>query len=119
VTARIALTTLVAAAALASAAAASAPPVGPLPAGPTQRITTQKGQLVAVALPSSAAGKVWRVARPYDSTVLRQVAEQNVGSRVVVVYSATGRGSTTVVYALTRGETAHAYAAKRFAVTVK
>ena len=42
-----------------------------------------------------------------------------MGSNVVVVYSAVGRGSTTVVYALTKGETAHAYAARRFVVTVK
>jgi len=118
VTARIALSTLIAAAALASAAEASAPPVGPLPPGPTQSITTQKGQLVAVALPSSTAGRAWRIARAYNAGVLHEITERNVGSSVVVVYSAVGRGSTTIVYALTKGETAHAYAARRFVVTV-
>ena len=116
--ARIALGALAAAFVLAAPAAASAPPVGPLPAGPTQRISTQPGQLVAVALPHSTNGRVWRLARAVDLKVLREVSEADVGSNVVIVYKAFGRGSVTVIYALTRGETSHAYAARRFAVTV-
>ncbi len=117
--ARIAPVALVAAAVLAAPAAASAPPVGPLPAGPTQNITTQPGQLVAVALPHAAGGRVWRLARAVDPKVLREVAEGDLGRNVVVVYKALGRGKVTVAFGLTRGETAHAYAARRFAVSVK
>jgi hypothetical protein len=117
---RIALAVLAAGVfAFVAAAHASAPPVGPLPAGPTQHITTPKGQLVAFALPAAGSGRVWRVARGYDAGVLRQVSEANVGPNVVVVYRAAGRGTTTVVYGLTRGETRHAYASRRFTVTVK
>ena len=118
-TVRLALGALAAAAALAGAASASAPPVGPLPAGPVQRITTQRGQLVAVALPQAANGRTWRLARPVNPKVLREVSEADVGPNVVVVYKAFARGSVTVSYALTRGERAHAYAARRFVVVVK
>lgn len=117
---RIALAALAAGVlAFVAAANASAPPVGPLPAGPTQHITAPKGQLVAFALPAASSGRVWRVARVYDSEVLRQVSEADIGPNVVVVYRAIGRGKTTVAYGLTRGETRHAYASRRFAVTVK
>jgi hypothetical protein len=51
--------------------------------------------------------------------VLREVGEANVGPNVVVVYKAFGRGRVTVSYGLTRGETSHAYAARRFAIVVK
>jgi len=113
---------LVAAAALAGGAGAtrhSAPPVGPLPAGPTSTIQTQKGELVAVALPSRSGGKVWRVARAFDSKVLQQVSEANVGSSVALVFKAKGSGSTALVFALTKGETAKAYESRRFVVTVR
>jgi hypothetical protein len=119
VQARIVLGALVATAVLAAPALASAPPVGPLPAGPTQQITTQKGQLVAVALPHSSGGRVWRQANVVSSKVLVQVSEGDVGSSVVIVFRAVGTGHTTVTYGLTKGETAHAYAARRFSVTVK
>ena len=116
--ARFALAAIGCAFILAAPAAASAPPVGPLPAGPTQHITTQRGQLVAVALPHAAKGRSWRLARTVDAKVLREVSEADVGSNVVVIYKALGPGSTTVIYGLTRGERAHAYAARRFAVSV-
>jgi hypothetical protein len=117
---RITLSALAAGALLVVAGArASSPPVGPLPAGPTQHITAPRGQLVALALPAAASGRVWRVARPYDARVLRQVSEANVGANVVVVYRTVKRGTTTVTYGLTRGETRHAYAARRFRVTVR
>ena len=43
-------------------AEASAPPVGPIPKGPVSAVTTQKSQLVAIALPRKANGLVWRLA---------------------------------------------------------
>jgi hypothetical protein len=116
---RIALGALVAGLVLAAGATASAPPVGALPAGPTQHITTQRGQLVALALPHAVSGRVWRLARAVNPKVLVEVSEADVGANVVVVYKATGRGNVTVSYGLTRGETAHAYAAQRFAVSVQ
>lgn len=96
---------------------ASAPPVGPLPKGPVTSIATQKGSLVSIALPSRT-GKSWRLARAVDSKVLVEVTEANVGSNVVVIYRATGRGSVKVAYGLTRGETAKAYASSTFNVRV-
>lgn len=118
---RIALGALLAAIFLVAPAEASAPPVGPLPAGPTQHVTTQRGQLVAVALPLPHAsnGRVWRLARPVNPKVLREVGEADVGPNVVVVYRAFARGRVTVSYGLTLGERSHAYAARHVAVIVK
>jgi hypothetical protein len=99
-------------------ALASAPPVGPLPAGPSSMIKTTKGQLVAFALPHRSGGRVWRVARAFNSSVLRQVSEADVGKQVVLVFQATGNGTTTVAFGLTRGETAKAYESRRYTVTV-
>ena len=116
--ARLPLAALAAAFVLAAPAAASAPPVGPLPAGPTQHITTQRGQLVSVALPHAAGGRSWRLARAVNPRILRELSEADVGTSVVIVYKAVGRGRVTVAYGLTRGEKAHAYAARRFVVSV-
>jgi hypothetical protein len=110
---------LVLAAALAVAASASAPPVGPLPAGPTSSIRTQKGELVALALPHRANGRVWRIARPFDSKVLAQIGEADVGNTVVLVFKAKAPGTTTVTFGLTRGETAKAFESRRFVVHVR
>jgi hypothetical protein len=107
------------AAVLAVPALADSPPVGPLPSGPVSTISTKKGQLVAVALPHQAGGKVWRIARPFDARVVKEVSEGDVGAQVVVVFRATGKGTTTVAFALTRGEAAKAYAARRFTVRVR
>jgi hypothetical protein len=109
----------VALATMAGAGTASAPPVGQLPSGPTTTITTQVGQLVAFALPHRANGRVWRVARTIDSAVLVQVSEADVGANVVLVFKTTGKGSAKVSFALTRGETARAYEARRFTVNVQ
>ena len=108
----------VAAAALAVPALAAAPPVGPLPSGPTSTISTQKGQLVAVALPHRPGGRVWRIARAFDGNVLKEVTEGDLGAQVVIVFKAAGTGTTAVVFALTRGERAKAYEARRFTVHV-
>jgi hypothetical protein len=108
----------VAACALCSASLASAPPVGPLPPSKIQRISTARGSLVSVAVPKRAGGYVWRIARTYNGHVLREVTEGAVGSTVVIVFRAVGPGTTTVVLAETRGETAKAYRAARYVVTV-
>lgn len=109
-----------AAALFAATSLADAPPVGPLPSGPTSTIQTQKGQLVAFALPRRSGGRVWRVARKFDAGVVRQVSEGDVGTGfVVLVFKAVGPGTTTVTLALTRGETAKAFEARRYIVRVR
>jgi hypothetical protein len=85
---------------------ADSTPIGPLPAGSVATTTTKPGLLVAVALPqpSASTGLVWRVARAYNSAVVRQVSEADVGTSVVLVYKVVGRGSTSLIFALTRGD---------------
>jgi hypothetical protein len=108
------------AATLAAGSLAAAPPVGPLPKGPTSTINTEKGQLVAFALPRGVDGRVWRVARKFDARVVRQVSEGDVSGRlVVVVFRAIAPGRTTVAFGLTRGETAKAFQSRRFTVRVR
>lgn len=105
----IALAALLTGTALAVAAAARADstPIGPLPRGPVSTVTTAPNQLVAVAMPRAAArsGLVWRVARRYDSRVVQQVSEADIGPNVVLVFRVVGRGDTSLVFALTRGDT--------------
>jgi hypothetical protein len=93
--------------AVVATARADSTPVGPLPAGPVLTTTTSGHQLVAVALPRATkqSGLVWRIARRYDSRVVREVAEADVGANVVLVFRVVGRGSTSLVFALTRGDT--------------
>jgi hypothetical protein len=90
----------------ASAAKASSTPVGPLPAGPVASTNTKPGLLVAVALPHArrSSGLVWRLARRYDSTVVKQVSEADLAGSVVLVFRVVGRGDTALVFALTRGD---------------
>lgn len=85
---------------------ADSTPIGALPAGPVTSTTTKAGQLVAVALPKSsdASGLVWRLARSYDSTVVKEVSEGDLGSSVVLVFKVVGRGDASLVFALTRGD---------------
>jgi hypothetical protein len=96
-----------AALAVASAARADSTPIGPLPPGPVSTTTTSPNQLVAIALPRApkTSGLVWRLARQYNSNVVRQVSEADVDANVVVVFKVTGRGKTSLVFALTRGDT--------------
>ncbi len=103
-----------AAAAAAATAFSSAPPVGPLPPGPVKTVKAAVGETFAVRLPKPAAGRVWRVARAYDSTVVRETTE----SATRIGYRAVGPGTTRVVYALTRGERSHAYASRTFKIVV-
>jgi hypothetical protein len=86
---------------------ASSTPVGKLPPGPIASTTTRTGQLVAVALPHvrRSAGYSWRIARRYDARVVRQLSEADVGTSVVVLFRVVGRGDTSLVFALTRGDT--------------
>jgi hypothetical protein len=99
-------------------AMASAPPVGALPPGPVSSLVVVKGEPFAIALPHSSGGRVWRIARPFDSRVVGQVSEADVGSNVVLVFRASGTGTTTVAFGLTRGERAKAYASRRFVIHV-
>ena len=90
----------------AGAALADSTPVGALPAGPVTTTSTKKGQLVAVALPhaSASSGLVWRIARAYDAKVVKEVSEADVGPSVVLVFKVVGKGNTSLVFALTRGD---------------
>ena len=115
----VAAAAAVAAAAFATASSASAPPVGPLPAGPSSTIQTTKGALVAFALPHRTGGRVWRVARAFNAHVVREVTEADVGNQVVLVFVATGPGTTTISFGLTRGERTKAYESRRYTVTVR
>jgi hypothetical protein len=74
---------------------------------------------VAFALPHRQNGRVWRIARPLDSSVLAQVSEADVGASVVLVFRAKARGSAKVSFGLTQGERTKAYEARRFVVNVR
>lgn len=89
-----------------SAARADSTPVGVLPSGPVSTIKTERGLLVAVALPrpKPSSGLVWRMARTIDGGVVRRVGETETDSTVVVVYRVVDYGTTTIVFAMTRGE---------------
>ena len=56
--------------------------------------------------------------RTFDGHVLQEVSEGDVGSQVVLVFKATGPGTTTISFALTRGERSKAYESRRYVVTV-
>ncbi len=112
---------VVAAAAVVTATAlSSAPPVGPLPKGPVQTVKRSPGTMFALTLPKPGVeGRSWRVARSYDSGVVRQVGEGTKPSGAVwASYRAVGAGTTRIAYALTRGERSHAYASRIFRVVV-
>jgi hypothetical protein len=103
-----------------SSAFASAPPVGPLPAGPTANVTVQAKSTFVVTLPKSKqAGLVWRVARPFKGGVVRQLGEGETRSSVWLRFRSVTTGKTSLVFALTRGETRHAFASRTYLVTVR
>jgi hypothetical protein len=105
--------------AAAGAARASAPPVGPLPPGPTATVVTHAGELVAVALPHRPGSRTWRLARAYDSAILHETSEADVGPNVVLVFKTTRPGRVTLAFGLTRGETAKAFESRTFKVQVR
>src|SRR5690242_4236593 len=107
------------AAAAAMSASASSPPIGPLPSGAHATVTTKAGELVAIALPHRSGGRVWRIARRFDGSVLREVSEADVGQSVVIVFKAVRPGALTLSYALTRGETTKALEARTFTVRIR
>jgi len=115
----LAIAAAVACASAAVAAQKDSTPVGPLPAGPTSTIATQRGELIAVALPHRTGGRVWRIARPFDTRVIRQVGEADVGTAVVLTFKATGKGSAVLRFGLTKGETAKAFESRRVTVAVR
>lgn len=109
-----------AAAVLAAAGLADSTPIGTLPSGPSSTIQTQKGQLVAVALPHRSGGRVWRIARAYDSRILQEQTEADVATSVVLVFKAARAGTTTITFALTKGDTGtKAFEARRVTVKVR
>jgi hypothetical protein len=120
---RNAVTLLLASAAATVAAAsagASAPPVGKLPPAKTVVVKATPGKTLTVTLPKPAIrGGVWRVARAFDAHVVRQQGEHTLASGAIrITLRTTGRGTTRVVFALTKGETAKAYAARVWRITV-
>ena len=109
----------VAAATLVSSVHATAPPVGPLPKGPVTEIRVPHGLLFSLVVPRPArAGLVWRGARQVNVAVARPLREAEVNGDIVFVYRAGHAGRTTVVYALTKGETPKAYQARYFRIVV-
>jgi hypothetical protein len=97
---------------------AAAQPVGPLPKYPTTVLQAHHGKLLTIDLPKRGHGLVWRIARPYNPLVLAEAADGFTQTTVWFLFD-TGRGATTVVFALTRGETAHAYEARAYRVVVR
>jgi len=104
---------------LVAPAAATAPPVGPLPPGPTIPLAAKAGRTfrITVAKPR-VAGRVWRIARPYDPRVVREVREGETTTTIWWSFRAVHAGRTTIVLAQTLGERPHAYAARRIRVSV-
>jgi hypothetical protein len=110
---RLLLIAFLVAAAAVSSASASAPPVGPLPVGPTKHT-------FVITLPKSKnSGLVWRIARAYRSSVVRQLDEGETKTTVWLRFRSVAAGKTSLVLALTRGERPHAFAARTFRVTVR
>jgi len=116
---RIVVVAVLVAFAAAAAAQADSPPVGPLPAGPKATLSTRAGELVAIALPKRSGGRVWRIARAFDGTIVKQVSEADVGSSVVLVFKALHPGTVRLAFALTRGETSKALDARTFEVRIR
>jgi hypothetical protein len=112
--------TLAAAGATVATALSTAAAVAPLPEGPVQSVERAAGTTFAVTLPNpGVAGRTWRVARPYDWGVVREIAERTERSGATrVTYRAIAPGATRIVYALTRGDRSRDYAIRTFRVLV-
>jgi hypothetical protein len=106
----------------ASGANADSTPVGPLPKTSVTTVSTTKGSLVSIAVPSQLqpTGLVWRIARPVKARILQQVAEGELSGTTVLVFRVVGKGKATVVLALTRGDSSpKAIAAVRYSITAR
>ena len=112
----------VAAATLAAAAVSfgSAAPVGKLPKGPTIPAHLGVGKTYTVVIPKpKVAGRVWRIARPVNGKVVREVAEGETAGSIWVRFRGVASGTAKVVFALTLGERSHAYAARTWSFSVR
>lgn len=104
---------------LAGSSAASAPPVGPLPKSPVATIHTVTQELIAIALPRGQSGLVWRAAPPYDASVVRPYAEQDIAKDLtILVYLAVHPGTAHLNFGLTNDDKPKAYRAARYVVVV-
>ena len=113
------LVAVAAAAVFGATALATAPPVGPLPPGPTKAVSVKPNKTFVISLPKSKdAALVWRAGRNYDGAVVRELGEGETKTSVWLRFQSLGAGKTSLVFALTRGERAHAFAARTFRVTV-
>jgi hypothetical protein len=97
---------------------ASAPPVGPLPRGPVTTVTVPNQEYVSVALNRGQSGLVWRVARAWNTRVVVQTTETNLGDLTVYVFRTVRPGTATLRFALTNGERPKAYRAATYKLTV-
>jgi hypothetical protein len=97
---------------------ASTPPVGPLPKGPVTTITTPSQEYVSVALNRGQSGLVWRVARSWNTRVVVQTAESNLGDLTVYVFRTIEPGTTTLRFALTNDDRPKAYKAATYKLMV-
>ena len=111
---------VVALAAAGSSARATAPPIGPLPPSVTTTIVTYPQELVAIALPRGRSGLVWRAAPPYDATVVRPYAEQDIAKGLtILVYLARRPGTANLRFGLTNDDHPKVYRAARYHIVVK
>src|SRR5262245_44406703 len=118
----VALGAAVLAAPAATASRADSTPVGPLPPARVTTLTTTRGSLFSIAVQSQLepTGLVWRIARPLNAKVVREVGEGEVGGATVLVFRTVGKGKASIALALTKGDTSpRAVSAVRYAVTVR
>jgi predicted secreted protein len=108
-----------AALALAAAATADSPPVGALPPGPTKQVVTKRQATFTVSLPKLAdPGLVWRIARPFNAAIVSESKEGETRYTVWVRFRALKAGTTSIRFAVTRGETRTALFSQSFNVVV-
>ena len=93
----------------ASIGQADSAPIGPLPPGPVASTTTKPGLLVAVALSACESQlRAWCGASRGDTTPASFARSRKPtwsSNSVVLVFKVVGRGDTSLVFALTRGDT--------------
>ena len=108
-------------AAATGAAHREATPVGALPKGPVWHITVLRDATFVVRVPKrpASSGLVWRIARPIDPSVVREVAEGEDRLTVWIRFKASKAGSERVVLGLTKGETPKGYASRTWVVTIR